>query len=479
MTYKKRSLIVASLTLTLSVLTACVAPPQSSAPSQPQPTLAPGITEPLPTDTAAVAAAATAAPGAAGSESVVTTWYYYDQNNTDEKANERAGNFYIAKTLPLFNEAHAGQFKWENVPRDYNLNLDLVTAVQTGGDVPDVMQFDITQLPTYLLNNTLQDVEWVKEQSWFGDLDPQAVEACTVDGKLYCIPISESPWLTYYYTDFYKDGFPKTPEALLQVGGELSKDGNYALTYWGNTLFDGEAAGRYFYQVISSFGGSYDDGQGNMKLNTPENIKGIEFMREVVKNGLSSESVFAGNFEEEEAFKQGKAGAFPTSFFIAVRYLNPLKSPAGKDYKNIEDAVNDKAVALAPFVAPEGNKPGCSLDLFGFVVPRTAENLEGSKAYINWIMDPKNTVDWIVNAGGGFPTGTALRADPTFQTELYKQAQTVGEASTCRPWFGSLRRIPEAKKIVTNTIYDLIKAKPDADIGAELTKAEAEYNQGN
>jgi multiple sugar transport system substrate-binding protein len=471
---------IAILALTFAVLAACAAPAQPGAPAAPAATQAPVAAAPteetqpteavVPTETVAATQ---------GGESLVTTWYYYDQNNTDPQANERVGNAYIAKTIPLFDEAHAGKFKWDNVPRDYNLMLDLVTGVQNDGDVPDVMQFDITHLPTYLLNNTIQDVEWARNEPWFKDLDPKVVEACTVDGKLMCVPISESPWLTYYWADLYKDGFPTTPEALLEHGAALAKDGNYALTYWGNTAFDGEAAGRYFYQTIASFGGGYDDGQGNMRLNTPENIKAIEFMREVVKNGLSSESVFAGNFEEEEAFKQGKAGAFPTSFFIAVRYLNPLTSPAGKDYANIEAAVNDGAIKLAPFIAPEGNTPGCSLDIFGFVVPRTAKNVEGAKAYINWVMDPKNTVDWIANAGGGFPASAALQADPTFQTELYKQAQAVSAASACEPWFGSLRRIPEAKKIVTTTIYDLLKTKPDADIAAELTKAEAEYNAGN
>ena len=89
----------------------------------------------------------------------------------------------------------------------------------------------------------------------------------------------------------FQDGFPNTPEALLEAGKALNAENKKALTYWGNTAFDGEAASRYFYQVISSFGGEYDDGQGNLKLNTPENIKAIEFMREVVKQGLSSESV--------------------------------------------------------------------------------------------------------------------------------------------------------------------------------------------
>ena len=460
------------IVLTLAaILAACAAPPPAAAPSAPK--AAPAVTEiPKPTD-----APKAAAPAAAGGE--ITTWYYYDQNNTDPKANERIGNLYIAKSMKQFNDEMAGKMTWTNAPHDYNLTLDLVTAVQNGGDAPDVMQFGIADLPLYMLNKTVQDMEWAKSEAWFKDLDPKGVEACTVDGKLMCVPISESPWLTYYWTELYKDGFPKTPEAFLAAGAAIKKSGNYAMTYWGNTGFDGEAAGRYFYQTISGFGGSYDDGAGNLKLNTPENVKAVEFMREVVKQGLASESVFAGNFEEEETFKQGKAGAFPTGFFIAVRYLNPLKSLSGKEFKTVDEAVVAGAIKLAPFVAAEGKKPGCMLDLFGFVVPRTAKNVEGAKAYINWVMDKKNMVDWIVNAGGGFPTSTSMRAEATFQTELYKQSQAVAEASACKPWYGSLRRIPEAKKIIANTIFDLIKAKPDADIAATLGKADEEYAKLN
>lgn len=123
--------------------------------------------------------------------------------------------------------------------------------------------------------------------------------------------------MIFYWTELFPDGFPTTPEDLLARSEELKGEDKYALTYWGSTAFDGEAASRYFYQVISSFGGSYDDGAGNMKLNTPENIAAIEFMREIVDNGYSSEAVFAGSFEEETTFKTAEAGAFPTGFYVA------------------------------------------------------------------------------------------------------------------------------------------------------------------
>ncbi|HQY92617.1 MAG: extracellular solute-binding protein [Caldilinea sp.] len=416
----------------------------------------------------------------------VVTWYYYDQDNTDPEANERVGNFYLAETIPQFDEEFAGQYRWVNVPRDYNLVLDLVAAVQNNGDVPDIMRTGTADIPTFLLNNTVQDItDYVTSAPWYADLDPKAVEACTgPDGKIYCVPVSESPYLVYFWTDLYPEGFPKTTDAFLAQADELKADENFALTYWGSTAFDGEGAGRYYYQVISSFGGSYDDGQGNMRLNTPENVAAVEFMREIVANGYSPEAAFVGNFEEEASFKDGLAGAFPTGFYIGYQYLNPLKSPTGQEFNTIsaqdmEDAVNAGVMGLAPIFAPEGATPGCHMDVFGFVIPTGAKNVEGAKAYIDWIMQQERAVQWVLRAGGGVPVASSVREDAAFQTEIFKQGAAALEASDCKPWYGSLTRIAEAKKLITETMFDLLKGNPDADIAAALAATEAEYNSNN
>lgn len=430
----------------------------------------------------ASSAEATAAPAAEGGSTIVS-WYYFDQNNTDPQANERVGNFYLARTIPQFNEEFAGQYTWENVPRDYNLVLDLVAAVQNNGDIPDIMRTATSDLPTFIVNNTVQDLtDFVQNAAWFGDLDPAAVAACTgPDGKIYCVPVSQSPFVVFYWADRYTEGFPATTDEFLAKAEALKAENLYALTYWGSTAFDGEATGRYFYQVISSFGGSYDDGQGNMRLNTPENIAAIEFMRQVVASGYSPEAVFVGNFEEEASFKTAEAAAFPTGFFVAYNYLNPLTAPDGTEFnsataKDMEDAVAAGKIKIAPGFAPEGMTPGCNLDVFGFVIPNGAKNRAGAEAYINWIMDPANGVGWVREAGGGWPVSKTMLQDEAFQTEIFQQGIAAAGASACRPWQGSLLNIPEAKKIITTTIYDLIKANPEADIAEALAAAEAEYN---
>lgn len=416
----------------------------------------------------------------------VVTWYYYDQDNTDPEANERVGNLYLAEKIPQFNEEFAGQYRWVNVPRDYNLVLDLVAAVQNNGNIPDLMRTGAADLPTFILNNTVQDLtDYVTNAEWIADLDPKAVAACTgPDGKIYCVPVSESPYLVYYWTDLYPDGFPDTPEGFLTKAAELKANGEYAVTYWGSTAFDGEAAGRYFYQVLSSFGGGYDDGTGNMRLNTPENIAAVEFMRQVVADGYSPEAAFVGNFEEEASFKDGLAGAFPTGFYVGYQYLNPLKSPSGQEFNTIsaqdmEDAVDAGAMKLAPLFAPSGQLPGCHMDVFGFVIPNGAKNVEGAKAYIDWIMEQDNAVQWVLRAGGGVPVAEGVRSDPAFQTEIFQQAADAMAASDCKPWYGSLTRIPEAKKIISTVMFDLLKGNPTADIASALTSAEAEYNSNN
>ncbi|MEX1018038.1 MAG: extracellular solute-binding protein [Litorilinea sp.] len=467
-----QSLLLSLLLCAAALLAAC---------SQPGPVGAP------PSDSATDVPAANAtngdSPDGDSEPQPVVTWYYYDQDNTDPEANERVGNAYLARAIPQFNADHAGQYTWVNVPRDYNLSLDLVTAVQNNGEIPDVMRMSINNMPTFIRNNTVQDLtDFVMNSEWAADLNPTALEACRgPDGDIYCIPLSASPYVVFYWTDYFPNGFPTTPAALLEAAADLQDEDIYALTYWGSTALDGEGTGRYYYQVIRSFGGSYDDGAGNMQLDTPENIAAIEFMRAIVAGGYSPEAVFMGNFEEEDAFKRSLAAAFPTGYFSAYLYLNPLTAPDGTEYatvssQDMEAAVDAGDIAIAPFVAPPDQMPGCHTDYFGFVIPNGAPNRDGAEAYINWIMEPANQIEWVLQAGGGAPVSQALRTQEAFQTPFFQQGLAAAERSDCAPWFGSLLRIPEAKRIISNVFFDLVRGDATQDIAQALQRAEDEYN---
>jgi multiple sugar transport system substrate-binding protein len=143
------------------------------------------------------------------------------------------------------------------------------------------------------------------------------------------------------------------------------------------------------------------------------------------------------------------------------------------------DAIAAGDVVLSPFLAAEGQKPGCEISVTGFAIPVGAQNPEAAYDYINWILTPEQNADWVLRPGAGFPALQSTRQSEQFQTPFYQQASAAISASACSPWSGSLERPLEAQKLIMNVVYKLIKEDPSADIAAELQTVQDEYNAAN
>ena len=467
------------LFVTLAVsLAACGAPaaPTAEAPQAPA----------APAEPAAPAVPAEpAAPAQPAEETDFISWYQYDQNNEDPASDERVGNAYLRKTIPEFNAAFEGKWNWVNVPKAFDkLYTELVAASISGGDVPDVFEGGASNLNLVYNNGVAMDLtDWAKEQAWYNDLDPHAVQACMRDGKLYCIPFAQRPFVTFVWADRFPAGYPATTDEFLKESERLKKEGLYSMTLFGSTAFDGAAVYRGYFTIINSFGGSYDDGKGNLRLNTPENVAAIEFIRELVNKQYMPEIIFAGGFQEEEAFKDASAASIPTGIF-GYRYINPLTAPSGKKYdkgneNDMLDAIEAGDVIISPSFAAPGKLPGCNNDVAGLSIPVGAKHPEAAYDYINWLMDPTRNAEFVFGPGAGIPVLKSAMSDPKFQTAFYQQAAKAVENSACTPWFGSLERPEEAGVLIVNAIYKLVKEDPKADIATVLAQAEKEYNTNN
>lgn len=423
---------------------------------------------------------ATAAPEA----KPLVTWFQYDQGNVDPKSDERIGNEYLRQAIPAFNEDFAGKWVWDNqfTPWDRAI-AKLVAAVQAGAEVPDLMDTGTNNVNIFYQNGTVQDLsEWAKAQPWYADMDESALKQCTgPDGKLYCIPLAIRPSTVFVWKDRFPNGFPKSTDEMLKECERLKAEGKYALTFFGSTAFNGNGAERAVFQAITSFGGGYDDGSGKLKLNTPENVAAVTWLRAMVQNGCVPDIAFAGGFQEEEAFKDSSAGAFPTGLF-GYRYVNPLTAPSGKKYEtkteqDMFDAIDAGDVYLAPHPAPEGSKPGCGAYVAGLSIPTGAKNVEAAHDFINWMMTPEQNPAYVLGPGAGFPVLKSIQAAEQFQSKFYRQAAQVVSASDCRIVWPTITDVTAADEAVMNAVYKLIKTDPTADIAAELHKAEDEFNK--
>ena len=256
------------------------------------------------------------------------------------------------------------------------------------------------------------------------------------------MPIAEVPYVTFVWADHFPNGYPDDAGGVRGRGRAAEGRGHQHLTYFGSTDFDGDGAIRAVWTTISGFGGAYDDGQGNMMLNTPENIAAIEFLRKLAAQEYVPEVVFAGGFQEEEAFKDASAASIPTGMF-GYRYIRPLTAPNGNEYtketeQDMLDAIEAGDVILAPFVAPEGKKPGCGLAVSALIMPVGAKNLEAAYDYINWLMtDPEQNADWVHPGCGRHSRAQSTTFEqPEFQSNFYQQAKARGRSQRLPPLAG-------------------------------------------
>ncbi len=429
---------------------------------------------------------ATQEPAAPAEPSKLVTWYQYDQNNDDPVSDERAGNQWLRDNIPAFNQKFAGKIEWENVPKAWDkMTAELVASVISGGEVPDIIEIVAAWIPTYTNNGALEDLtDWMKSRPWFGDLEPSALAACTgADGKIYCVPTAERPYVVFVWNELYPNGFPKTPEQFEVEAERLKAEGHYAWTYFGSTQYAGDGSKRGLYSVISSFGGGYVAPDGSMLLNTPENVAAISFIRDTVKKGYAPDTVFAGGFIEEDSFKDASAGAIPTGL-MGFRYINPLTAPDGTKFdtgteQDMYNAIDAGQVGLAPMFAPEGKTPGCNIDVMGISIPTGSANVDAAHDFIDWIMsDNARYAKYVMGPGGGAPALLSAQSQPEFQTAFYQQANAVINASRCVPAGKNLERPDQAAEMIMNTIFKLIKEDQSLDIATELQKTQDEYNSG-
>ncbi len=462
------SRVVGALAI-LAVLASCAPAPAAAPTTAPAAATAVSTAPPAPTEAMAEA-------------QDVVTWWEFDQNNTDPKADEHVGNFALAAAIPLFNEKFAGQWNWVNIPKAFDQkDAELIAAVDAGGEVPDAYEV-ADGVTSFYQHGTLQDItDWAQAQPWFKDLDPSTLTVCSgPDGRLYCVPITDRPQLVYVWNDRYPNGFPTSVDDFMTQAAALKEQGYYAISFFGSTDKGGQGIYRGLGTIQQSFGGRVDDGNGKMLLNTPQNIAFIEFVREIVAKGYVPDIAFAGGFQEEEAFKDSSAGAFPTGADGYV-FLNPLTAPDGKKYdqgneNDFLSAVADGEIYLSPFFsAVAGQKPGCHIAGTGVGIPVGAKNVDGAKAYINWLISPEENAMFVSGIGSA-PALTTSMSDPAFQTPYFEELKKVNSEQACKPWYGSLADPAAAQPLVMNVFYKLIKQDPTADIASELTAAEEQYN---
>ncbi|MEW6285104.1 MAG: extracellular solute-binding protein [Chloroflexota bacterium] len=248
----------------------------------------------------------------------------------------------------------------------YNLELvvELKSAIRDDfqvaaplGEGPDIIVIPHDQAGTLVANGLLAEVDLGDKAA---DFAPVALQACTFDGKLYCMPYATENLAFFYNKDLVQTP-PTTWDEVLEMGRALKAEGKveYVMAVTGTT-YD-------VYPLYTSFGGyifgKLPNGDWNpedLGVDSPGMIEGVKWLADGVKNGdLPADWDWANN---HALFETGKA-----PFIMAGPWALSRIRESGVPY------------AITNF--PSGGYPFAGTQ--GFFINAQSENVLLAQAFLN------------------------------------------------------------------------------------------------
>ncbi len=264
------------------------------------------------------------------------------------------------------------------------------------------------------------DVIWTAEfasQKWLLDMSPYVetrkadvieatLETVNYDGKYWGMPQQTDAAFLYYRTD-QVDEVPATWQDVYKVAAE-----NDGIVYQGAPY---EGLTCDFLEIAFAAGGEVlsEDGKTAM-IDSPENVKALQFMVDGVKDGTAANGVTT--YMEEESrryFESGKA-----TFMRNWPYAYALGEAEGSKVKG--------KFNVAPFPAFEDGGTAGILGGHNQVISVYSENPGGALKWIDYVTGPENQKAQMLTASQS-STLTATYDDPEIQKK-YEFAEQLRDA---------------------------------------------------
>lgn len=277
-----------------------------------------------------------------------------------------------------------------------DLDQQSSTMVQTG-DVPDILNENA--YASYAADGLLYNSDEVLSPAVKADIIPAFVKSGTYNGKFYGMPDLSSARALFYNKDLFAQAGiaqpPTTWDEFVADAKKVEALGNGVVGY-AQPLGPEEAQGEFAIWLFNN-GGDFK-ANGKWTLNSPENVKTLQFMKDlsvtekVTQNNPGHTNRTDGAFP---LFEQGKAGM--------VVGFGPLQSALDTQYSSIK-------YGIAPM--PTGN--GAAAQTYGvtdyLMSFKKAGNQDAVKAFYTLYYSPEEINTWI-KAEGFLPvTQSGLKA---------------------------------------------------------------------
>ena len=336
----------------------------------------------------------------------IVIWSRYDLSDTEDgnsvALNARIEAFEAETSVTVVYE----QIAWDQ------LGTKLALAVQSGGDVPDIVEIGSQHVPALMDAGALMGLnDLLADEAWIGELTDGDKLACIIDGERRCVAHNVRGGMTYYRIDEYPDGFPATNDSWLTEAARVKEEGQYF-----DTFFAGRNYGAIeiaWWPYIFSNGGNIFDTEGKPVWATPEVVEVAEFSRTLYNEGYLPEVVATGSFSDAETvWMDGASTAFGGGSWSAI-FVPGLR-----------DSVDAGEVGVTGGISFNGGDPHVFLVSEGWAVPNGAANPTGARAWLRGYMEPEFLAQW-AEAQFGIPTTKAAYDAGQFDSTFYSRVDEI------------------------------------------------------
>jgi multiple sugar transport system substrate-binding protein len=284
----------------------------------------------------------------------------------------------------------------------------LATMVQ-GGQIPDVVEMPDRWMALYANNKQLVDLGPYME-SWANadQLNERTVEfGSVVNDTMYMVPygfyLRAMFWNKKLFGEAGLDGAPETMDEFMEASKKISELGGGKAGY---CLRGGPGgANGYIMMMLNMMGhDDYFDAAGNSNLNSPDAIKGLQFLIDLYQNGYAPRDSVNWGFNEIVAgFYSGTC---------AMLDQDPDALIAVKERMNPED------FAVAPMPLGPAGKSFPTIGYAGWSMFEASQHKDDAWQLIAHLSSPESNLEWSKFVGV-IPIYQGAEQDPAFATEQY------------------------------------------------------------
>ncbi len=227
------------------------------------------------------------------------------ETSTGEKVTIKFANYALLEdAYTEFWEGVKSGFEAENpditiewVTAPYADIVSTVTTMAGGGDKVDMIFGEGTWTSSLVDSGLVIPVTDVLSQDYLDQFYENSLEASTVDGEIYTLPMYMSPFILYYNTDILEkagvESVPTTYDELLaaceKISGMTTEDGNTIYPF-AQTTASVAISGSAINSMVYNFGGEVLTADGQLSIDNDGFKQTFEMLKLLDEKGYSPEN---------------------------------------------------------------------------------------------------------------------------------------------------------------------------------------------